>query len=137
MTFMDYLFFEAHQQPFLNPDGSDTYYCKFCQTYSDDFYPSAIEEQYPRCRPCHNLVLQKKKQSLTPIEVLIKKLKSNLIYHKQHKMARAIKRDHVIKILEDQGVGIEHINKVKTISCCYDPIHDTWKFKLVFTKAHF
>lgn len=136
MTSMDNLFFETHQQPFKNPNGSATYYCKFCQTYSDDFYPSAIREEYSRCRPCHSLVLEKKKKSQTPIDVLVKRLKNNLIYHKQHHMARKIKRSHVVKILEDHGLStVEHIHRVKTISCCYDPIHKRWTFKLVFTKT--
>lgn len=117
-------------QPFKNPNGSDSYYCKFCHSYSANFYKSAIREHYSRCRACHKKTLDKKKSELSPTDRLVKKLKHNLIQKNQHQLARSLKPEHIAKILKNEGIFDDQVDKVKTITCSHDPTHDIWKFNV-------
>ena len=122
-----------HEPPFESPTTKGCYYCKICSTYTNDFYPSAVQTADRRCRPCQQQKQRTYRQSLSLIDKLVKKLKYNLIYNKQSKMARACTRTHVIKILSSQGVADpEQLNFVKTISPNFDPISNQWRYKVVF-----
>ena len=69
----------------------------------------------------------------TKIERLVKKLKYNFIYQRRPDFAKGVTSQHVMQILNSQGIEFEdQLDLVKTIVPNFDPIANQWTFKVVF-----
>ena len=127
----------VERQPFKNTNGE--YYCNICKQYSNNFYASAIETEYRRCRACHRKSIEtyKKTKVLDRIDLLTRNLKQNLYFQKANSIARAVKRKHVVQLLGQYGVNNtqEDLAKIKTIRPNYDPVVRRWKFMVIFKNS--
>ena len=99
-------------QPLVNPPFivNGNFYCKTCNSYSDDFTKSNIKYQFRRCRPCH-----KTKRTPEPIED-INRIKRSLTkkyrYLGWHNIARGITREAVESILDHHRIKPELVHRI-------------------------
>lgn len=111
--------------PFESPDERNSYFCNLCQSYSSDFYKSAINSGYRRCRACHSKTLARKSRS--PVENLVRKLKYNLRYKGEFAIAKGVTAEHVVEILKLNA--IDDPGQVKTIVPSFS--NGGWDYKVV------
>jgi len=119
--------------PFISLSDPTQYFCNICKRYSPDFYPSSIKNKDRRCRPCQARAQRNRGEGLAKIDRLLKKLKYNLIYNKQNRLARACRREHILQILKHNGITTEdQLELVKTISPNFDPLGKKWRYTVVY-----
>ena len=99
-------------QPLVTPPFTmnGQFFCKTCNSYSDDFTKSNIKYQFRRCRPCH-----KTKRTPEPIED-INRIKRSLTkkyrYLGWHDIARGITREAVESIINYHGINPELVHRL-------------------------
>jgi len=120
-------------RPFIHPSGNATYYCNQCESYSNDFYRSAIKSEYRRCRRCHRRKVEERASQRTKLEKLVKKLKYNFIYQQRRDLAKGVRTQHVLQVLKAHGIVYEsQLDLVKTIVPNYDLVNKSWRLKVVY-----
>eukprot|EP00514_Thraustochytrium_sp_LLF1b_P001014 CAMPEP_0184525424 /NCGR_PEP_ID=MMETSP0198_2-20121128/10089_1 /TAXON_ID=1112570 /ORGANISM="Thraustochytrium sp., Strain LLF1b" /LENGTH=183 /DNA_ID=CAMNT_0026916879 /DNA_START=202 /DNA_END=754 /DNA_ORIENTATION=- len=119
--------------PFACPTNPSLHYCRLCQRYTDDFYPYLIKTKDRRCKSCLARARREHGKGLATLDKLRNKLKYNLVYHKQNRLARACRREHVAEILQQNGITTEaQLRLVKTISPNFDPVGSKWRYNVVY-----
>lgn len=123
---------ERTTPPFTGPNG---HYCNHCESYSNDFYESAIKTQYRRCRPCHQEKVQLRKSKQTQLSKLAKRLKYNFVYQKRSDLAKLVTHQQVLEILKENDIVYEQqLDTVKTIAAKYDAKQEAWMYKVVLKR---
>ena len=114
-------------KPFKHPTDANKFYCNLCQSYSDNFYKSALRTAYKRCRDCHRERVARKKEAQSHLDVLVCKLKDSFRHRGHSAMARGVSKEHVRMILDHQ----QATDRVKAITPTWDAASQTWQYKLV------
>jgi len=102
--------------PFVNKANPNSFYCNSCKGYRQNFYKSAIDTGYRRCRDCHQKTIQKRKKRINEHDQLLRKLKVSLSNLNRKDLAKLVRIEHVKSILETNGLKTEdQIKQVKAI----------------------
>jgi transposase-like protein len=107
--------------PFVNQLNPRSFYCNLCKAYSTNFYKSAMNTGYRRCRDCHRKRIQGRKSRMGKLDLLLRKLKTSLCNHNRKDLARMVTLEHVKSILQANCLETEdEIKRVKAIKPSFD-----------------
>ena len=107
--------------PFVNQSNPHSFYCNLCKAYSTNFYKSAMNTGYRRCRDCPRKRIQGRKSRMGKLDLLLRKLKTSLCNHNRKDLARMVTLEHVKSILQANCLETEdEIKRVKAIKPGFD-----------------